>query len=216
MKIAIIGATGFTGSAILKEALLKGHQVLALARNTASVTEKNPLLTLQNIDIANTGELTKALTGSDVVISAFNAGWTNPNLYNDYLSGAREIEKAVGAAGVKRFIVIGGAGSLYIAGKQLVDGPDFPEAYRQGAAAARDYLELLKANKQLDWTFFSPAIEMNPGVTTGRTGNYRTGLDNPVFDANGRSLLSVEDLAVAIIDEAEAPKHTGLRFTAAY
>lgn len=125
MKIAIIGATGFVGSAILKEALQRGHEVLALARSTSSITEKNPLLALLNIDVANTDELTAAIKGSDVVISAFNAGWTNPNLYNDFLSGSKEIEKAVAAARIKRLIVMGGAGSLYIDGIQLVDGPDF-------------------------------------------------------------------------------------------
>ncbi|AHF14537.1 NAD(P)-dependent oxidoreductase [Niabella soli] len=216
MKIAIIGATGFVGSAILKEALQRGHEVLALARSTSSITEKNPLLALLNIDVANTDELTAAIKGSDVVISAFNAGWTNPNLYNDFLSGSKEIEKAVAAARIKRLIVMGGAGSLYIDGIQLVDGPDFPEAYKQGAAAARDYLNLLNENKQLDWAFFSPAIEMNPGVTTGRTGKYRTGTDAPVFNAEGRSILSVEDLAVAVMDEAEEPRHIRRRFTAAY
>ncbi|MCF3107767.1 NAD(P)-dependent oxidoreductase [Niabella sp. CC-SYL272] len=216
MKIVIIGATGFVGSAILKEAAQRGHTVTALARNTSTISNTGGPVKTIDIDVANETALAAAIRGNDVVISAFNAGWTNPNLYNDYLSGAQHIEAAVAASGVKRLIVIGGAGSLEIDGTQLVDGPDFPEAYRAGAKGARDYLTQLRANKQLDWTFFSPAIEMNPGITTGRTGHYRLGTDAPVFDANGRSSLSVEDVAVVILDEAEKPAHTHQRFTAGY
>jgi putative NADH-flavin reductase len=118
---------------------------------------------------------------------------------------------------VKRYIYIGGAGSLYIAeGLQLIDTPEFPKEYYAGANAARDYLNIIKDEKDLDWVFFSPAIKMHQGINTGRTGKYRTGLENPVFDENQRSILSVEDLAVAIADEAENPKHHQQRFTAAY
>lgn len=117
---------------------------------------------------------------------------------------------------MKRLIVIGGAGSLYIDGKQLVDGPDFPAAFKPGAGAARDYLNILRGNKTLDWTFFSPAIEMNHETSRVRTGKYRTGLENPVFDASGRSIISAEDVAVALVDELEQNQHIRQRFTAAY
>lgn len=120
-------------------------------------------------------------------------------------------------SGVKRFITIGGAGSLYIAPNlQLIDTPEFPKEIFDGANAARDYLNIIKEEKDLDWAFFSPAIEMHQGTKTGRTGKYRLGLENPVFNDEQRSILSVEDLAVVIADEVETPKHHQVRFTAAY
>jgi putative NADH-flavin reductase len=112
--------------------------------------------------------------------------------------------------------VIGGAGSLFIDGKQLVDGENFPAEIKPGATAARDYLNTLKEEKELNWTFFSPAIEMHPGITIGRTGKYRLGLENPVFDEAGKCVLSVQDLAIVIADEVESNQHPRQRFTAAY
>jgi hypothetical protein len=120
-------------------------------------------------------------------------------------------------SGVKRYLVIGGAGSLEIApGVQLIDTPQFPAEYKAGASAARDYLNMIKKEEQLDWTFFSPAIEMHHGITTGRTGKYRLGTDQPVFNNENRSILSVEDLSIAVFDEVENKKFIKKRFTAAY
>jgi len=214
-KVAVIGATGFVGSHIVKELGSRGYQVEAIVRDTSKVPQ-NDNITAKSININNIDELSEALKGSDAVISAYNAGWTNPNLYNDFLSGSENIEKAVEKSGVKRFITVGGAGSLYINGKQLVDSPDFPEAYKSGATAARDYLNKIKENKTLDWTFFSPAIEMNQTTAGTRVGTYRTSLETPVFDENGRSVLSVEDVAVVLVDELEQNNHIRERFTAAY
>lgn len=217
MKIAVIGATGFVGSHIVREALDRGLEVLALARDTSKINEENNLVK-KNIDINDVDTLTDVLRDNNVnvVVSAFNAGWSNPNIYNDFLKGAKDIEVAVEKSGIKRMIVIGGAGSLYINDKQIVDGPDFPKEIKPGAEAARDYLTIIKENKTLDWTYFSPAIEMHPGIKTGRTGKYRTGTETPVFDDNNRSILSVEDVAVAIIDEVLKPQFIKQRFTAAY
>lgn len=217
MKIAVIGATGFVGAHIVKEGLSRNYDVVAIARNTASLDDQAHL-TKVDLDANDSNVLADVLKNNhvDVVVSSFNAGWTNPNLYDDFIAGSKNIESAVEKAGVKRLIVIGGAGSLYIDGKQLVDSPDFPAAYKQGATAARDYLNILKANTVLDWVFFSPAIEMNPTVQTGRTASYRTAVATPVFDASGRSILSVEDLAVVIVDEIENSKFTRQHFTAAY
>lgn len=215
MKIAIIGATGFVGSTILNELVNRNHEVTAIARNPKKDEKAN--VKWEKVDINNAAELSKIIAGNDLVISAFNAGWTNPNLYNDFIDGSKAIQEAVKKSGVKRFIVIGGAGSLFVATNlQAVDTPDFPKEYHAGATAARDYLNIIKDEKDLDWAFFSPAFEMHQGITTGRTGKYRLGLDNPVFDENHRSILSVEDLAVVIADEAETPKHHQVRFTAAY
>jgi len=150
------------------------------------------------------------------VISSFNAGWQNPNLYQDFLEGSRAIQSAVRQAGVKRLIVVGGAGSLYIDGKQLVDSPDFPAAIKPGATAARDYLNELKNENEIDWVFVSPAIEMHPGTSGTRKGSYRMGTEIPVFDEQGKCVISAEDLAVAIVDELEQQAHHRVRFTVAY
>ena len=216
MKIALLGATGFVGSNLLREALTRGHQVTAIVRDPAKLTEKSDHLTVVTGDVHDVAQLARQLAGHDVVLNAFSAGWKNPNLYDDFLAGSRHIEQATEQSGVARLFAIGGAGSLFINGQQLVDGPEIPANIKPGALAARDYLNELKQNTRLDWTFFSPAIEMHQGITTGRTGHYRLGTESPVFNAEGRSILSGQDLAVAVLDEIEQPRHSCQRFTAAY
>lgn len=217
MKVALIGATGFVGSSILRELSTRGHQVTAIARKADKVSTPLPGVKAQQGDVSTANQVAALVKGHDAVISAYNAGWTNPSLYDDFLAGSRAIQEGIKHSGVKRYLVIGGAGSLEVApGVQLVDTPGFPAEYIPGATAARDYLNILKQETTLDWTFFSPAIEMNPHTSGTRKGAYRTGLNSPVFDAQGRSVLSVEDLAVAIVDELEQPKHIRERFTAAY
>ena len=215
-KVAVIGATGFVGTQVVKELANRGYFVNALARNTSKIEESENVKAV-TADIYNTAELSEILKGNHAVISAFNPGWTNPNIFEDFLKGAESIEKAVEESGVKRFITVGGAGSLYIAeGLQLIDTPEFPAEIKPGAEAARQYLEMIKKNENLDWTFFSPAIEMHQGTAGVRKGTYRTALENPVFDENGRSVLSVEDVAVALVEELENGKYVKQRFTAAY
>lgn len=215
-KVAVIGATGFVGTQVVKELANRGYFVNALARNTSKIEESENVKAIA-VDVYNTSELSEILKGNDAVISAFNPGWTNPNIFEDFLKGAESIEKAVEESGVKRFITVGGAGSLYIAeGLQLIDTPEFPAEIKPGAEAARQYLEMIKKNENLDWTFFSPAIEMHQGTAGVRKGTYRTALENPVFDENGRSVLSVEDVAVALVDELENNQFVKQRFTAAY
>ncbi|MBS1687325.1 MAG: NAD(P)-dependent oxidoreductase [Bacteroidetes bacterium] len=214
MKLALIGASGFVGTQLLKEALHRGHTVTAIVRHPDKITIKDDNLTVKQGDVLNETATAALLTGHDAVISAYNAGWSNPDIYNDFIKGSQAIENAVVNSGVKRLLVVGGAGSLEIApGKQLVDTPEFPAEWKSGALAARDYLNMLKKNNTLDWTFVSPAIMLHPGE---RTGKYRIGQDQPVFDVNGKSEISAEDLAVAILDEAEQPKFIKKRFTAAY
>ena len=213
MKIAIIGATGFVGSAILNELASRNQDITAIARTPKDTSNA----TWKSADIFNVDALAEILKGHDAVINAYNPGWTNPNIYDDFIAGSKAIQEAVKKSGVKRFITIGGGGSLFVApGLQAVDTPDFPKEYYAGATAARDYLNILKEEKELDWAFFSPAFEMHQGITTGRTGKYRLGLENPVFNDEQRSILSVEDLAVVIADETENAKHHQVRFTAAY
>ena len=215
-KVAVIGATGFVGTQVVKELANRGYFVNALARNTSKIEESENVKAIA-VDVYNTSELSEILKGNDAVISAFNPGWTNPNIFEDFLKGAESIEKAVEESGVKRFITVGGAGSLYIAENlQLIDTPEFPTEIKPGAEAARQYLEIIKKNENLDWTFFSPAIEMHQGTAGVRKGTYRTALENPVFDESGRSILSVEDVAVALVDELENNQFVRQRFTAAY
>ncbi len=216
MKIALLGATGFVGTALLPEALTRGHQVTAIVRDPARLTTTSDRLTVEAGDVNDAARLARQLAGHDLVLSAYNAGWGHPDLYQAFLTGSRAIEQATAQAGVPRLLVIGGAGSLFIDGHQLVDSPPFPAEYKAGASAARDYLVELRQNTALDWTFFSPAIEMHPGIATGRTGHYRLGTENPVFNADGRSFLSVQDLAVTVLDEVEKHQFSRQRFTAAY
>ncbi|WP_244621678.1 NAD(P)-dependent oxidoreductase [Neomesorhizobium albiziae] len=212
MKIALIGASGFVGSATLNEALQRGHAVTALVRNPDKVTARAGVAA-RKVDATDAKALASELAGHEVAISAFNGGWGDPKIYEKHLEGSRAIVAAAKAAGV-RLIVIGGAGSLHAPdGSQFVDSPDFPEAYRDGARAARDALAELRGEAGLEWSFLSPAAHMAPGK---RTGKFRLGGDQPVLDAKGESHVSVEDLAVAIVDEAETPKHTGKRFTLGY
>lgn len=217
MKIALIGASGFVGSQILKELVGRGHHVTAIARHPEKIEGTDPLIVVKKGDILNEQEVSDLVEGHDAVISAYNPGWTNPNIFSEFLAGAKSIQAGVKKSGVKRLLTIGGAGSLEVSpGVQLIDTPDFPAAYKDGAEAARQYLNILKDETELDWTFLSPAIEMHPGTSGKRKGTYRTGLNNPVFDENNRSIISAEDLAVAIADEIENPQFIKKRFTVAY
>ncbi len=216
MNIALIGASGFVGSAVLKELVYRGHQVTAITRHPEKISG-NASVKPVKADAMEPDQIAEAVKGQDAVISTFNAGWDNPNIYQDFLKGSKSIQEGVKKAGVKRLITVGGAGSLYVAeGVQLVDSPDFPEAWKAGALSARDYLDELRKEKDLEWTFLSPAIEMNQGTAGVRTGSYRTGLENPVFNEQGKSVISVEDIAVALADEVEHPKHIRQRFTVAW
>jgi len=213
MNIALIGATGFVGSALLEELLNRGHTVRALQRDTAKLTARNGL-EARAVDVLAGDNLAAELKGVDAVVSAFNAGWANPNLHDDFLRGSDAIADAARKAGV-RLIVVGGAGSLFIApGQQLVDSPAFPAEWKQGALAAREVLTRLRADTTaLDWTFVSPAMHLAPGA---RTAQFRLGGEEPVFDAKGESHISAADLAMAIVNELETPQHRRGRFTLGY
>ncbi len=212
MKIVLIGASGFVGGALLKEAVQRGHNVTAIVRNPEKVAAASGVTAVKG-DVNDVKQLAALIAGQDVVISAFNGGWGDPDIYNKHLTGSRAIAAAAKQAGV-RLIVVGGAGSLLAPdGSQIVDSPDFPAAYKDGARAARDALAELRKDSGLEWSFVSPAAHIAPGE---RTGKFRLGGDEPVLDAKGESHVSVEDLAYAILDEAEKPKHTGKRFTLGY
>jgi uncharacterized protein len=214
MKLALIGASGFVGSALLNEALQRNHQVTAIVRHPEKITVQHPRLTVKKGNVFNVDEVALLVAGHDAVLSAYNPGWTNPAIYEEFLQGAKAIQEGVKKAGVKRLLVVGGAGSLEVApGVQLIDTPQFPAEWKPGALAAREYLNIIKKETALDWTFLSPAIVMHPGVEHIRTGKYRTGTDQPVFNDKGESTISVEDLAVALVDEAEKKQFVKKRFT---
>jgi uncharacterized protein len=215
MKIAVIGATGFVGSHLVNEFANRNHKVLGISRTIELHTEAIEFIVK---DVFNTTGLAETLKNYDVVVSAYNPGWLyNTDIYDEFLKGSQSIQQAAKLAGVKRLIVIGGAGSLYLPdGSQLVDSDKFPAEIKEGATAARDYLNIIQNETYIDWVYFSPPKEMHQGIKTGRTGKYRLGTDFLIADAQGRSVLSVEDVAVVIADEIETPKYYQMRFTAAY
>lgn len=212
MNIALIGATGFVGNALLEELLSRGHQVRALQRDASRLASR-PGLEARSVDVLADAELSSHFNGVDAAVSAFNAGWGNPKLHDDFLRGSDAIADAARAAGV-RLVVVGGAGSLFIGGQQIVDSPQFPAEWKQGALAAREALNRLRADTSaLDWTFVSPAMHLEPGE---RSGKFRLGGEEPVFDAQGENRITVSDLAAAIVNELESPQHRRGRFTAGY
>lgn len=214
MKIALIGGTGFVGSAVLEELLQRGHQVTALARDPARYAARDRLSAVK-ADALESAQVAHAVEGADAVISAYNPGWKEPRIHDLFLQATRAIFDGVKRSGTKRLLVVGGAGSLYVApGVQLVDTPQFPAEWKQGALAAREALNLIRQEGSLDWSFVSPAVMLAPGP---RTGKFRVGADDVLVDPSGHPAgLSVADLAVAIVDEIETPRHIQRRFTAAY
>jgi hypothetical protein len=213
MKLVIIGASGMVGSAVRDEALARGHQVTAVVRNPDRITVKSPLLTVKKGDVLkdNVADLVK---GNDAVISAYNPGWADPNIAPDTTKAYAAIIQGVKKSGVKRLLVVGGAGSLEVSpGVQLIDTMQVPDLIKSAILALRDVLYTLRKEQQLDWTFLSPAANFVPGV---RTGKFRLGKDQVVKDDKGDSKISVQDYAVAMIDEVEKPQHSRQRFTLAY
>jgi len=213
MKIALIGATGFVGAVILQEALNRGHEVTAIVRNPEKL-QAHPKLHAQKGDIYNEDEVARCAAGHDVVISAFNPGWSNPGIYDQQVKGTRAIINGVKKAGIKRLLFVGGAGSLEVKpGVQSVDLPGFPAEYKQGALATRETLTMLRQETGLEWSYLSPSADLSPGQ---RTGKFRLGTDQLLKDANGESRISVQDYAMAMIDEVEKPNHIRRRFTVGY
>ena len=213
MKIALIGATGFIGSHILQEALARGHEVTALVRHPERVPAHD-LVTAKKADVYDADGLASHLAGHQAVISAFSADKGTPDTYDRMVEGAENIIAATKDAGVARLLVVGGAGTLEIApGRRILDEPDFPKDWRAGAGGTAEFLHKLKEEPDLDWTFLSPAKVIQPGE---RTGKFRLGGDQLVTDSEGKSLISLQDYAVAMVDELEDPKHSRRRFTLAY
>ena len=213
MKIALIGATGFVGSQILDEALSRGHEVTAIVRRTERLPVRTGL-TAKKADVLDVDGTAKLLAGHEAVIAAYNPDRDVADVYEAMVAGGKAIIAAAKKAGVKRLLVVGGAGSLEIApGQQVIDQPDFPPEWKAGAGGTREFLHLLRAEPDLDWTFLSPAAMLQPGE---RTGKFRLGDDQLLVDAEGQCRISIQDYAVAMIDELEEPRHIRRRFCVAY
>jgi hypothetical protein len=211
MNVVLIGATGMIGSRILKELLSRGHHVKALMRNPAKLAPQ-PNLDVVEGNIFRAADVAQAAAGADAVISAYGPG-TDRDGAGRLLDAMEGLMTGLARAGVRRVIVVGGAGSLFVApGLQLVDAPNFPAAWKAIALAHREALELLRKS-DLDWTYLSPAAEIAPGE---RTGKFRLGEDDLLTDASGHSRISAEDFAIALVDELEQGKHIRKRFTVAY
>lgn len=214
-NVVLIGASGFVGSAILKELLTRGHKVTAIVRNPQKILVKNSNLTVIKADVSDINALTNACKGKDAVISAYNPGWTNPNIYEETLRNYPLILDAVKQSGVKRLLCVGGAGTLFCApGLRVVDSGVIPATIMGGVKSLGEfYLNTLRNEKDIDWIFFSPAGTLEAGK---RTGKFRLGKDNIIVDEKGNSHISVEDYAMAMVDELEIPKHHYERFTIGY
>ncbi len=217
-KVVLIGASGFVGNAILNELLERGHEVTAIVRHPEKVKADNPRLSVVGMDVEDSARLTDVCKGHDAVISAYNPGWGNPDMYEDTLRVYPKILNAVKASGTGRLLIVGGAGSLFVKpGVRLVDTGTLPEAWLPGVKSlAKFYLETLVHEQDLDWVFFSPAANLGnlqPGV---RTGKFRLGKDDLIVDEKGDSFISVEDYAMAMVDELEQENHHKERFTIGY
>lgn len=211
MKVVLYGATGMIGSRILKELLARGHAVTAVVRDPSKLQPQDHLK-VEKGDVTDADAMAKLAWGAEVIVSSFGPP-QDPAKMGQLLDATRALISGTRRAGSPRLIVVGGAGSLEVApGLQIVDAPTFPEAYKPIALAHRDaFYELRKCD--LNWTYFSPAMMIQPGE---RTGKFRLGLDALVSDDKGNSSISAEDYAMALVDEVEQARHARQRFTIGY
>lgn len=203
MKVTVLGASGRAGSEITRELARRGHQVTGVARHAARIPVGEGITAISG-DVTDAAALPALLKGADAVVSAIMFVDTNPET----------LIAAVKAADVPRYLVVGGAGSLEAApGLKVIDTPDFPEIYKAEASAGGRFLDRLRQEADLDWTFLSPSAVFDGSE---RTGRFRLGDDALLVTADGRSAISFPDYAIALADEIEAPRHSRRRFTVGY
>ena len=218
MKIALIGASGFVGAQILDEALSRGYEVTAIVRKPEALPGR-PKLTAVKVDVADVDALARTLAGHDAVVSAFSPGRGIPGeeIYDRHVAGHKAVIAAVKQSGVKRYLAVGGAASLKTdEGVELLDSPRFPKEYepfKGGIRGTRAQYYMLKEEPDLDWVFLAPSAMLRPGE---RTGRFRLGKDHLLVDSSGVSQISLEDYAMAMVDEIERPAHHRERFTVGY
>lgn len=214
-SVVLIGASGFVGNAILNELLSRGHKVTAVVRNPEKINVSNSNLKIVKTDVSDTNVMVEICKGKEAIISAYNPGWANPDIYEETLRNYPLILETAKRSGAKRLLCVGGAGTLFCApGLRVVDSGAIPDAIMGGVKSLGEfYLNTLMNEKAIDWIFFSPAGTLETGK---RTGKFRLGKDDLIVDENGISHISVEDYAVAMVDELENPKHHYERFTIGY
>jgi len=214
-KIALIGASGLVGSAILKESLERGHSVTAIVRHPEKIMLKDPNLKIISGDVLTEDSVPDLVQGADVVISAYNPGWTNPNISVETTKAYKSIISGVKKAKIPRLLIVGGAGSLYVSPeKRVMDTGVIPESFMPAIKSLAEVLySLQKEEKELNWAYFSPAGNIAPGE---KKGKYRMGKDELIVNENGESSISVEDFADAMLNEVENPQHHNERFTIGY
>lgn len=214
-KVVLIGATGFVGSAILHELVARGHEVTAIVRNPERVEKHANVITVWG-DVADVDAIAKIAKGKDAIISAYNPGWNNPDIAKLITENYPKILKAARESGVKRLLIVGGAGTLFCApGLRVVDSGAILDEIMGGVRPLGDfYLNTLTKEDAVDWVFFSPAGTFD--AEGKRTGKFRLGKDDLIVDAEGNSHISVQDYAMAMVDELERAQHHHERFTIGY
>ncbi|HEU4948179.1 MAG TPA: NAD(P)H-binding protein [Kribbella sp.] len=212
MRITVFGASGEVGRRVVAEAVSRNHQVVAVGRNAARLRDLPAGAIARVGDAADIDDVAALSAGQDLVISA-----TRPAPGHEYALAATAKALLAGLSRTgARLLIMGGAGSLTLpgtGGATVIDGPDFPSDWLPIALACNEQLEACRAETEVDWAYLSPAAILQPGE---RIGTYRLGADELLVDAEGNSTISLEDLAVALLDEAERPKHHRTRFTVAY
>ena len=210
MKVALYGATGKSGSRILKELVSRGHQVIAIVRNPAKLPQPGAGVVIKQDDLSDPKKIAAAVNGADAVISAY----APPQDDVDAIVGVtqRQVE-ALNHGSNARLIVVGGAGGLNVGpGVTLIDSGYLPEPFLPIAKAHTKALNVLRAST-IDWTYLAPAAYFEPGT---RTGKFRLGTDELIANEQQESRISMEDYAIALVDELEKPKHRRQRFSIGY
>jgi hypothetical protein len=213
MKIVVFGITGRIGSRVAKEALDRGHDVTGVARDPSRINLIHPKLRTLKGDVTDGSSVATIAASHDAVVCAVGPSPSDSSI-DVIIKAPGALIDGLRRAGIRRFLVVGGAGSLEVTpGRILLDTPDFPAAWKPVAKAAAEALTQYRKEKELEWTYLSPAALIEPGK---RTGSYRTGEEKLLTDAKGNSAISMEDFAVAVVDELEKPRHLRQRFTVAY
>lgn len=211
MRVIVFGASGKIGRAILAELVRRGHKVTAVSRAKRPPAEASSVVQWVRGDATDAASVARLVVGHDAAVSAIGPGADGPAA--TIARAASALPEGLRQAHLQRLIVVGGAGSLESSpGVSVLDSPDFPATFRSVAVAHREALATLRSDLELDWTVITPARDLSPGI---RTGRYRTGGDHLLHDEQGRSRISIEDFAVALVDELETPRHLRRRFTVA-